>query len=78
MHGNVSEWCEDLYEADFYREATVVRDPLCGNSGSGYRVHRGGSCLHFSRLCSSAFRLANSLGMRSSHPVGFRPAWSSP
>jgi formylglycine-generating enzyme required for sulfatase activity len=43
MHGNVQEWCEDVYvfEAYFKRSGLTV-DPLV-TSGSEYRVMRGGS-----------------------------------
>ncbi len=75
MHGNVLEWCEDWYQEDFYPKSTGVRDPLCENSGSGYRVIRGGHRDTFAGRCRSAcrdwFPPADSYFC-----VGFRPAWS--
>ena len=76
MHGNVKEWCEDWYQADYYDESAGA-DPRCENSGSTIRVVRGGSWSIDAVRCRSAFR-----GV--SHPlirdptIGFRPAWSSP
>ena len=76
MHGNVWELCEDLYQEDFYQKSTDARDPLCENSGSGFRSLRGGCFGNSAKHCRSASRF-------SFHPsdrgeVGFRAAWSSP
>ncbi len=40
MHGNVNEWVQDWYES---YPSWVVTDPTGPASGSGGRVHRGGS-----------------------------------
>jgi len=53
MHGNVSEWCNDLYNADYPQEE--VTDPT-GPSKGTYMVVRGGSWGHFARGCRSAAR----------------------
>ncbi len=40
MHGNVAEWVEDCYQADFYQQLVNVGepavDPVCDMPGSGY------------------------------------------
>ncbi len=51
MHGNVWEWCQDLYGD--YPSGTVT-DPTGAASGS-YRVNRGGSWIS-SEGCRSAYR----------------------
>ena len=41
MHGNIFEWCEDVYDREFYgKPGASQKDPLC-SSGSGNRVFRG-------------------------------------
>ncbi len=45
MSGNVSEWCEDWFDSDFYKkckEQGIMPDPLNAEKGQG-RVYRGGS-----------------------------------
>jgi formylglycine-generating enzyme required for sulfatase activity len=52
MHGNVREWCSDVYDA--YPDKTTW-DPI-GPSGEGNRVIRGGSWGYLTGLCRSAQR----------------------
>ncbi len=74
MHGNVEEWCADVYVPEFYgmREASR-KNPLC-TSGSDRRSLRGGSWFHDSDICRSAFR-AGYLEKIRFRTLGFRPAW---
>ena len=38
MHGNVCEWCEDIYDRNYYwKNEARGPDPVC-TSGSEYRV----------------------------------------
>jgi formylglycine-generating enzyme required for sulfatase activity len=69
MHGNVCEWCQDLYQADYYR-SSPIDDPQ-GPSGGSCPVLRGGCWNDSAVLCRSACRnrtlpefRANSQGFR--------------
>ena len=74
MHGNVSEWCHDTYDAEFYsKPEAVLRDPL-STSGSEEKVARGGSWGDSSKVCRSAFRLGVDPSGRYDR-FGFRPAY---
>ena len=51
MHGNVEEWCLDLYG----QLASGVSDPV-GSSSGVYRVLRGGGWCHSADVCTSLYR----------------------
>ncbi len=54
IHGNVYEWCQDFYAADYYSKSSP-NDPTGPSSGSS-RVNRGGSWHYRPVNCRSAFR----------------------
>ncbi len=72
MHGNVWEWCVDVFDAQFYskREA-LEKDPVC-TSGSGARVIRGGGWREGAGACRSAYRIYVFPSYRGDL-LGFRP-----
>ena len=74
MHGNVSEWCADVMDREFYSAPeSSGPDPLCVRMGN-QRVGRGGSAFHEAAICRSAARKSdNATDMDSD--LGFRPAY---
>lgn len=64
MHGNVSEWCLDKYEADFYNSLAamdgVQTNPVCIPSTEYPRVARGGSWDDDADVLRSAARVSSS------------------
>ncbi|GAB6096840.1 formylglycine-generating enzyme family protein [Desulfatiferula olefinivorans] len=67
MHGNVNEWCRDVY--DTYPPFSVT-DPRGGTCGS-YRILRGGGWYDEARHSRSAYRGRHFPGLKSPHN-GFR------
>ena len=72
MHGNVYEWCEDIfYDAKAYsRRSGVTVDPRV-TSGSEYRVLRGGFWDTYPGYARSAFRGRGTPDLRL-YGIGFR------
>jgi formylglycine-generating enzyme required for sulfatase activity len=75
MHGNVSEWCKDRYEASYYQDCidnNITTDPFLPlNNSSSYRVWRGGAwdkdpkdCRSATRSCSTPDSISNYRGFR--------------
>ena len=55
MHGNIYEWCEDVFKGDFYADDVPDFDPV-STADTGYRVVRGGSFNRNARAARSAYR----------------------
>lgn len=70
MHGNVYEWCEDVY-APYPSENGLSVDPMSQNGFSDTRVIRGGCWNHPAKSCRSAFRTSKAPG-DNDHLTGFR------
>jgi formylglycine-generating enzyme required for sulfatase activity len=54
VYGNVSEWCGDWHDKDYY-EKSRTNDPTGPDSGSE-KVVRGGSRSNLALCCRSAYR----------------------
>ncbi|MDB9371849.1 bifunctional serine/threonine-protein kinase/formylglycine-generating enzyme family protein [Nodularia sphaerocarpa] len=55
MHGNVCEWCQDVYN-DSYQGAPTDGSPWTEGSHNSLKLLRGGSWLNYARYCRSALR----------------------
>jgi formylglycine-generating enzyme required for sulfatase activity len=75
MHGNVGEWCQDIYNKDIYNKNQT--DPIHIRwSSDSLRVVRGGSFFFGMQNCRSAYR-NNSPPDNRHGDVGFRLVLSS-
>jgi len=72
LHGNVLEWCEDVYKPDYYSDEVPGFDPLSTTGVITTRVYRGGHFNGGPTGCNSAARFANTLNIGTAF-VGFRP-----
>jgi formylglycine-generating enzyme required for sulfatase activity len=55
MYGNVSEWCNDIYSAEYYRNAPTDKNPSGPTTGP-HRVLRGGNFMSQASSCRSSYR----------------------
>lgn len=72
VHGNVFEWCRDGYDS-YPSDAAGRTDPVVSDSGSAYRVNRGGSFDNAAHDARSADRNYYSPENRVGN-LGLRPA----
>lgn len=72
MHGNRAEWCEDVYDKEFYSKPQAMKANPISTSGSDTRVIRGGSYGTGANSCRSASR--HSMSPAVSYG-GFRPVY---
>jgi len=75
MHGNVTEWVEDVWHDD-YDGALAPRDGtawLSPADRASRRIHRGGSLVNEAQLLRSARRFGDATVVRGSD-LGFRLA----
>src|SRR5262249_16249243 len=70
IHGNVWEWCEDVWHDD-YTSATSDGSAWLSGGDSTRRVLRGGSWDSYGRNCRSALRGRDGAGVRDLYS-GFR------
>ncbi len=56
MHGNVYEWCEDVWH-DSYNGAPTDGSAWLSDEDPSRRILRGGSCNYSARSCRSAYRI---------------------
>ena len=75
MHGNVWEWCEDVYDVDFYT-APPTRNPVRRCVGPGMQHVTRGGCMHsFAEMCRTRYRFHEADDFRAAD-LGFRVARS--
>ena len=70
MHGNVWEWCADIWHEN-YINAPNDGSPWLTNGDQSYCVQRGGSWLDRASNCRSAFRVGD-IAHNNDHIVGLR------
>lgn len=70
MHGNVWEWCQDLYQSSYRRALTDGRAWELGADKTP-RVLRGGSWYRSAQDCRAAYRVRNTSDIRLNR-IGFR------
>jgi formylglycine-generating enzyme required for sulfatase activity len=80
MHGNVAEWCQDVYAPDYYK-ASPEKQPRGPDDGNEY-VLRGGSWKSTADALRSAYRIGETAGFSDAclarDAIGFRCVRKSP
>ena len=80
MHGNVAEWCNDVYAKAYYA-ASPPKNPR-GPADGPYRVLRGGGWKSSAGMCRSAFRVEGNPGLQDAcfaqDEIGFRCVRKAP
>ena len=76
MHGNVWEWCQDYWHAD-YKDAPTDGSAWVDGGDTERRILRGGSWGRHPRNCRSAYRVIDEPGV-DFNTVGFRVCCSAP
>ena len=73
MHGNVWEWCEDVWH-ESYRSAPIDGSAwLTGGDRDEERILRGGAFINYGETCSSSYRVSHAPDKRiGSYYYGFR------
>lgn len=74
MIGNVWEWTNDWYAADYYRACENGATDPTGAAQNPFRVLRGGSWDHDAKNCRASFRLNHFTGDPRITDYGFRVA----
>jgi len=80
MHGNVAEWCHDVYDPSYYK-TSPEKDPRGPDSGNEY-VLRGGSWKSAADALRSAYRIGENPGFSDAclarDAIGFRCVRKAP
>ncbi|MDB9321821.1 bifunctional serine/threonine-protein kinase/formylglycine-generating enzyme family protein [Nodularia spumigena CS-591/04] len=70
MHGNIWEWCQDIYNSS-YQGAPIDGTPWLNGSDNNTKLLRGGSWVSLAWYCRSAYRSRHARAYRDLN-VGFR------
>jgi formylglycine-generating enzyme required for sulfatase activity len=80
MHGNVAEWCNDVYDKGYYA-ASSAENPRGPKEGEKY-VLRGGAWNSSAKACRSAYRVGEDPGFQDAcfarDALGFRCVRKAP
>jgi len=80
MHGNVAEWCNDVYDQDYY-QTSPQKNPRGPAEGDKY-VLRGGAWNSSQEACGAAYRVGENPGFQDAcfarDAIGFRCVRSAP